>query len=76
MAQGVILSEPDLSVLRLLDATPLTAALLRKVSLTFSEEPFRDERRVRERMQTLTEAGCGDWCMRQRRIDFLGRHRP
>ena len=57
MAQGVILSERDSSVLRLLDTTPLTALQLRKVSTTFSEEPFRNERRVRERMQTLTEAG-------------------
>lgn len=57
MAQGVILSERDHALLRLLDATPATAAQIRKASVTFGGEPFRDERRVRERMQALTAAG-------------------
>ena len=57
MSQGVILSDRDLALLRLLEATPLTAVQIRKVSQTFSGEPFRDERRVRERMQALASAG-------------------
>ncbi|MBI2480662.1 MAG: replication-relaxation family protein [Planctomycetia bacterium] len=57
MAQGVILSSRDLALLRLLDVTPLTAAQIRKASVTFDGGPFRDERRVRERMQALCEAG-------------------
>ena len=57
MAQEVILSPRDLAILRLLDATPLTAAQIGKVSVTFDAGTFRDERRVRERMQTLKAAG-------------------
>jgi len=57
MTQGVILSSRDLALLRLLDATPLTAAQIRKASVTFDGEAFRDERRVRERVQALSEAG-------------------
>ena len=57
MAQEVILSPRDLAILRLLDATPLTAAQIGKVSVTFDGGPFGDERRVRERMQTLKAAG-------------------
>ncbi|MBI1314487.1 hypothetical protein GC176_24610 [bacterium] len=57
MAKNIILSPRDVSLLKLLDATPLTANQLRKVSVTFDGEPFRDERRVRERMQALGEAG-------------------
>lgn len=57
MAQGVNLNRRDFAILSLLEMTPATAALLRKASLTFGEEPFRDDRRVRERMQALTDAG-------------------
>lgn len=57
MSQGLILSVRDVAVLRLLDVTPLTASQVRKVSETFASEPFRDERRVRERMQALGKAG-------------------
>jgi hypothetical protein len=57
VTQGVILNVRDLALLRLLDAIPLTAALIRKASAIFGGEPFRDERRVRERMQALAEAG-------------------
>lgn len=57
MAQGVILSRRDLAILSLLEMTPVTAALLCKASVTFGEEPFRDERRARERMQALGDAG-------------------
>lgn len=56
MSQTVILSSRDLALLRFLDLTPASAPQLRKVSVTFGEEPFRDERRVRERMQALAEA--------------------
>ncbi len=57
MSQGIILSHRDFSILRLLDLTPATAVQLRKASVTFDGETFRDERRVRERLQTLTDAG-------------------
>ena len=56
MSQTVILSPRDQALLRFLDLTPATAPQLRKVSVTFGDDPFRDERRVRERMQALTEA--------------------
>lgn len=57
MPQGVLLSDRDLALLRLLDLTPATAMQIRKASVTFGDEPFRDERRVRERLQTLAEVG-------------------
>ena len=57
MAQGVILSQRDLALLRLLDLTPATATHIRKASVTFDGDNFRDERRVRERLQALGEAG-------------------
>ena len=57
MSQGIILSHRDFSLLRLLDLTPATAVQLRKASVTFDGEAFRDERRVRERLQTLADAG-------------------
>ena len=57
MSQAVILSKRDLALLRLLDLTPATALQIRKASVTFGEEPFRDERRVRERLQTLGDVG-------------------
>jgi Replication-relaxation len=57
MPQEVVISPRDLALLRLLDLTPVTAVQIRKSSVTFGEEPFRDERRVRERMQSLGDAG-------------------
>jgi hypothetical protein len=57
MSQGVILSKRDKALLALLEMTPLTAAQIRKASVTLGDEPFRDERRVRERMQSLSDAG-------------------
>lgn len=57
MSQGVILSKRDSALLGLLEMTPLTASQIRKASVTFGDEPFRDERRVRERMQALGDAG-------------------
>lgn len=62
MPTVVTLSERDFALLRLLDMTPATAAQLRKASTTFPGEAFRDERRVRERMQTLTRAGFTKTC--------------
>jgi len=56
MSNAVVLSERDLSLLRLLEMTPATAAQIRKTSITFPGEPFRDERRVRERLQALAAA--------------------
>src|SRR6476620_7165632 len=46
-------SPRDRDLLQLLDRTPATAALILKASTTFAGEPFRDERRVRERLQQL-----------------------
>ncbi len=57
VSQGIILSERDLAALRLLDLTPATAVQIRKASVTFDGETFRDERRVRERLQTLGDVG-------------------
>jgi hypothetical protein len=57
MSQGVILNKRDRALLALLEMTPLTAAQIRKASLTLGDEPFRDDRRVRERMQALGEGG-------------------
>lgn len=51
------LSPRDRDLLQLLDRTPATAALLLKASSTFAGQAFRDERRVRERLQQLTDAG-------------------
>ena len=56
MSHVVLLSKRDLEVLGLLEMTPATAAHIRQASVTFAQEPFRDERRVRERMLTLTKA--------------------
>ena len=46
-----------MSLLRLLSWTPATTALLQRASSTFEGEQFSDERRLRERLQTLCEAG-------------------
>jgi hypothetical protein len=47
------LAPRDLSLLGFLDRTPATASQLLKASVTFQGEAFRDERRVRERLQSL-----------------------
>lgn len=57
MSQGIILSKRDVALLAILEMAPLTAAQIRKASVTFGDEPFRDDRRVRERMQSLGDAG-------------------
>jgi len=57
MSHAVILSNRDRALLGLLEMTPATAALIRKASVTFPDEEFRDERRVRERLQALADAG-------------------
>ncbi|MBC7821287.1 MAG: replication-relaxation family protein [Planctomycetaceae bacterium] len=57
MTNTVILSARDLSLLRLLAHTPATTTLILKASETFTGEPFHDDRRVRERLQTLAESG-------------------
>lgn len=57
MSQSIIVSKRDSAVLRFLDLTAATAAQIRKVSTTYGEDVFRDERRVRERLQALGDAG-------------------
>lgn len=47
------LSPRDQALLQLLDRTPATAPQIRKASVTFSDDPFSNDRRVRERMQAL-----------------------
>ena len=53
MTNTVILSARDQSLLRLLAHTPATTTLILKASETFAGETFHDDRRVRERLQTL-----------------------
>jgi len=50
---ALVLTARDQDLLRLLDRTPATAAQLLKASQAFAGEPFRSERRVRERVQAL-----------------------
>lgn len=57
MTNAVALPLRDLALLRLLDRTPVTSQLVLKASVAFADEPFRDERRVRERLQALAEHG-------------------
>ncbi len=57
MTNAVIPSARDQSLLRLLAHTPATTALILKASEIFPGEPFHDDRRVRERLQTLAETG-------------------
>lgn len=57
MSTLVSLSPRDRSLLRLLSWTPATAALLLRASSAFEGGPFVDERRLRERLQALGEAG-------------------
>jgi hypothetical protein len=56
MTNTLTLSARDQSLLRLLARTPMTTTLLLKASETFAGEPFHDERRVRERLQTLSKS--------------------
>src|SRR3954454_16363145 len=51
-----LLTQRDLEILTALDHCPLTARQLLKLSRTFSQ-PFPTERRVRDRLQALVDAG-------------------
>jgi len=55
-ARRLLLQARDEDVLRLLDRTPATAALILKASRCFAES-FENLRRVRERMQALAAGG-------------------
>ena len=57
MSNRVSLSPRDTSLLRLLSWTPATTGLLLRASTSFEGDPFTDERRLRERLQALSEAG-------------------
>jgi hypothetical protein len=57
MSNRVNLSPRDRSLLRLLSWTPATTALLLRASSSFDGEAFADERRLRERLQSLGKAG-------------------
>lgn len=57
MSNRVSLSPRDVSLLRLLSWTPATTALLHRASEAFEGGPFGDERRLRERLQALADAG-------------------
>jgi hypothetical protein len=57
MANTVSLSARDLSLLNLLSWTPATTSLLFRAGITFEGDPFPDERRLRERLQALHQAG-------------------
>jgi len=52
-----VTGDRDRAVLTLLDRTPASTAQILKASVTFCGAPFHDERRVRERLQTLARAG-------------------
>ena len=56
MATTLVLSPRDRSLLRILSWTPATAAQLFQASASFDEGPYQDERRLRERVQSLCEA--------------------
>ena len=57
MSTRISLSPRDVSLLRLLSWTPATTALLLRASSSFEGGRFIDERRLRERLQSLAEAG-------------------
>lgn len=57
MSNRVILSPRDLSLLRLLSWTPATSMQILRASPSFEGEPLSNERRVRERLQSLQAAG-------------------
>lgn len=60
------LSLRDRDLLLLLERTPATSPLIVKASATFAGEPFRDERRARERLQGLTGEGLARaWALAQ-----------
>src|SRR4051794_32602254 len=49
------LAPRDQALLALLDRTPATATQICRASITFGDQPFRDERRARERLQALIQ---------------------
>lgn len=57
MTNTLMLSARDQSLLRLLARTPATTTLILKASEAFPGEPFHDDRRIRERLQTLAVGG-------------------
>ncbi len=57
MSNRIVLSPRDLALLRLLSWTPATTALLLSASTAFADGPFRDDRRLRERLTALTVEG-------------------
>src|SRR5260370_15330579 len=57
MSNRVNLWPRDRSLLRLLSWTPATTALLLRAGVAFEGEAFADERRLRERLQSLGDAG-------------------
>src|SRR5437773_2102132 len=57
MSIRVTLSPRDRALLRLLSWTPATTTLLLRASSAFEGGAFADERRLRERLQSLSEAG-------------------
>ncbi|MDZ4683519.1 MAG: replication-relaxation family protein [Planctomycetaceae bacterium] len=57
MTNPVQLSPRDRSLLQLLSRTPATTVLLVQASRTFDGGAFADERRLRERLQALGQAG-------------------
>ncbi len=57
MTNTITLSDRDRAILRLLSWTPLTTTLLLRASSTFPGDPFGNERRLRERLQTLAGVG-------------------
>lgn len=57
MSMPVSLSPRDRSLLRLLSWTPATTALLLRAHVTFEGGPYAHERGLRERLQTLGDAG-------------------
>ena len=57
MSNAIALGPRDRALFGLLEMTPATAAQIRKASVTFPGEPFRDERRTRERLHTLFDGG-------------------
>lgn len=60
------LSLRDRDLLLLLERTPATPPLIVKASATFAGEPFRDERRARERLQRLSGEGLArTWSLAQ-----------
>lgn len=57
MSNTVFITDRDRAILRLLEMTPATAHHVLKFSVSLPGEPFREERRVRERLQALAGAG-------------------